>query len=52
MVTTKHLITYARCLDANIKDIIEIAAIFKLVYTMTDVESLYLVHKIINNQKT
>lgn len=51
MITTQQRITYARCLDANIKDIIKIAIIFKMVYSITDVQALAIVNEIINNQK-
>jgi len=50
MISTKYFITYARCIDANIKDHIKIAIIFKMVYSITDAEALAIVNEI-RNQK-
>ena len=51
MASTKYLITYARCTDANIKDVVKIAIIFKMVYGITDIQALAIVHEIINSHK-
>ena len=51
MITIEQKITYARCMDANIKDVIKIAIIFKMVYSITDIQALAIVHEIINSHK-
>ncbi len=51
MINRKYIITYSRCIDANIKDPIKIATIFKMVYNITDIQALTVVNEIINNHK-
>lgn len=42
MITEKHRITYARCIDSGMSRVLQVATIFKMVYDITDAEALKL----------
>jgi len=42
MITTKHRITFARCIDSGMSSALKIATIFKMVYDITDSKALKL----------
>ena len=42
MITTKHRITFSRCIESGMSSALQVATIFKMVYDVTDLKALKL----------